>query len=154
MSGARHRQKGDRVERKLAEQVRLLRDWLVWRRDERKAVLAGQHGAMLGRLLYILKNLALNSATLLVVFVRGIDWTAIHASTRLINLHEIDSAIAALRIRYGLAPFDDGWLGSRESAVVTIRQTQFPAQAAPPGAQPGLGEQGDPLKHKDSADVE
>jgi hypothetical protein len=56
-------------------------------------------------------------------------------------LHEINRAVTDLRTRHGLAPFDDGWPGERDSAFCTIRQLLFPAQAAPPGAKPGFREQ-------------
>jgi hypothetical protein len=44
-------------ERERADGIRLLRGWFAWHRDERDAVLAGPHSAILERLLYILKNL-------------------------------------------------------------------------------------------------
>jgi hypothetical protein len=124
-------------EQRLADEARLLRDWLAWHREERKTVLAGPHGAMFERLLYILKTLTPKSAPLLLAYVRGIDWSIIDSPTRLIVLHEINNAITDLRTRHGLAPFDDGWPSGRESVFVTVRQLLFPAQAAPPGAQPG-----------------
>jgi len=77
------------AERKLSDEARLLRDWLAWHRDERKVVLAGPHGPRFERLLYILRALELKSATVLLAFVRGIDWTTIHTKTGLIIVHEI-----------------------------------------------------------------
>jgi hypothetical protein len=125
-------------ERERAENARLLRDWHGWHRDERKAVLAGPHGLMFERLPFILRTLELRSATVLLAFVRGVDWATVPGETRLIVLHEINDSVTALRTRHGLAPFDDGWPDERDSAFVTIRQLLFPAQAAPPGAKPGL----------------
>jgi hypothetical protein len=93
---------------------------------------------MFERLLYLLKSLELKSATALLAFVRGVDWAACPAETRLIVLHEINSAVTNLRLRHGLAPFDDGWPDERDSAFITVRQLLFPAQAAPPGAKPGF----------------
>jgi hypothetical protein len=125
-------------ERERAENARLLRDWHGFHRAERKAVLAGPHGPMFERLLYLLKSLELKSATVLLAFVRGVDWATVPGETRLIVLHEINSAVTNLRLRHELAPFDDGWPGERDSAFVTIRQLLFPAHAAPPGAKPGF----------------
>jgi hypothetical protein len=47
-----------------------------------------------------------------------------------------NSSINNLRTRYGLAPFDGGI--ERDGVFCIVRQLLFPAQAAPPGAQPGL----------------
>jgi hypothetical protein len=125
-------------DREGAEEAYLLRNWHGWHRAEREAVLAGPHGPMFERLLFMLRSLELRSATVLLAFVRGVDWARVPGETRLIVLHEINSAVTNLRTRHGLAPFDDGWPGERDSAFCTIRQLLFPAQAAPPGAQPGL----------------
>jgi hypothetical protein len=127
-----------RLERERADRVRLLRDWAKWHRDERDAVLAGPHGAMFERLLFILKNATPQSASLLLNYIRGVDLSNVEYSTRLVMLHEIGRAIAALRERNGKAPFDDPLPGERENVSRLIKQHLFPAQAAPPGAQPGL----------------
>jgi hypothetical protein len=128
-------------DRERAEEAYLLRNWHGWHRAERKAVLAGPHGPMFERLLFLLKSLELKSATILLAFVRGVDWSTVSGETRLIVLHEINDSITRLRIKHGLAPFDDGWPGERNSAFITIRQHLFPTQVAPPGAQPGLSNQ-------------
>ena len=103
--------------------------------------MAGPHGVMFERLSYLFKSLELRSATVLLAFVRGIHWTIVPNQTRLIVLHEIDRAVTDLCTRHGLALFDDGFPGERDSAFCTIRQILFPAQAAPPGAQPGSSNQ-------------
>jgi hypothetical protein len=127
--------------RERTDDVRLLRGWLKWHRDEREAVLAGPHGAMFERLLYILKNLRPQSAPLLLGYIRGVDLSTVGYPTRLVMLHEIGRAIAALRERNGLAPFNDALPGEREHVFSVIKQHLFPAQAAPPGAEPGLDQQ-------------
>jgi hypothetical protein len=133
----KHKIKRDE-DRERAEEAYLLRNWHGWHRAERKAVLAGPHGPMFERLLFILTTLEVKSATILLAFVGNIDWNAVPGEIRLIILHEINNSITRLRIKHGLAPFDDGWPGGRDSAFVTIRQHLFPTQVAPPGAQPGL----------------
>jgi hypothetical protein len=125
-------------DRERAEEAYLLRNWHGFHRAERKAVLAGPYGAMFERLLFMLRSLELKSATILLAFVRGVDWATIPGETRLVVLHEINRAITDLRIRHGLAPFDDGWPSGRDSAFVTIRQHLLSTQVAPPGAQPGF----------------
>jgi hypothetical protein len=125
-------------EREHADSVRLRRGWVNWHRDERNVVLAGPHGAMFERLLFILKYLTPQSQPLLLGCIRGTDWSTVDAMSRAIVLHEIGRAITALRERNGLAPFDDPLPGERENVFSVIKQHLFPAQAAPPGAQPGL----------------
>lgn len=69
-------------ERRLAEDARLVRGWFAWHRDERKAVLAGSHGPMFERLLFILKGLTLKSAPLLLAYVHGVDWSKLAHHSR------------------------------------------------------------------------
>jgi hypothetical protein len=137
VTGARPRKAEHDRERELADEARLLQGWHAFHRDERKVVLAGPHGAMFERLLFILKGMSLTSAPLLLAYVRGVDWPSIDMSTRLNVLHEINTGITNLRARHGLSPFDDGI--ERDSVFCLIREILFPAHsAAPPGAQPGL----------------
>jgi hypothetical protein len=108
-------------ERELAEQQRLLRAWKKFHREEREAALAGPHGPMVERLTYILESLELNSAPLLLAYVRGVDWQTVDYSTRLTVLHEVNTAVTKLREHNGLSPFDDGMPGDRPSVFQTIR---------------------------------
>jgi hypothetical protein len=108
-------------QQKLADDARLLRAWRKWHREELETALAGPHGAMIERLMFILNNLARKSAPLLIAYIRGIDWTTIDYPTRLVVLHEINVAITRLRERGGLSPFDDGMPGDRPNVFQTIR---------------------------------
>jgi hypothetical protein len=121
-------------ERERADSVRLLRGWHAWHRDKRDAVLAGPHGPMFERLLFILKDATPGSQPLLLGYIRGIEWSGIDETTRYVVLHEVGRAVAALCERDGLAPFDDPLPGERENVFRLIKQILFPAQAAPPGA--------------------
>ena len=98
-------------EQKLADDARLLRSWRKWHREELETALAGQHGAMVERLVFILKELKLESAPLLLAYIRGVDWTTVDYPTRLTVLHEINTAIARMRERNGLSFYDDGFPG-------------------------------------------
>jgi hypothetical protein len=110
-----------------------VRGWFAWHRAEREAVLNGPHAAMCERLFYIAKTLELKDATVLLAFVRGVTWTTIDPRTRDTVLHEIDTAITALRQRHGLAPFDDGaGLDERQSVLVICRNILFPREAETP----------------------
>jgi hypothetical protein len=95
-------------EQELADNARLLRAWKARHREELEGALAGPHGAMLERLVFILKGLELNSAPLLAAYVLGVDWATVDYLTRLVALHEINVAITYLRQRHGMSPFDDG----------------------------------------------
>jgi hypothetical protein len=119
-------------DKELADDARLLRAWHRWHREERERALAGPHGAMIERLVFILDSLSLQSASLLLAYVRGVEWWTVDYATRLIVLHEINTAITKLRERNGLSPFDDGFPGDRPNAFQIIRAILIPADAAPP----------------------
>jgi hypothetical protein len=59
----------------------------------------------------------------LVGLVQAIAWTAIDYPTRLVVLHETNSAISKQRDRLGLAPFDDGLPGDPPNVFSLIRTT-------------------------------
>jgi hypothetical protein len=134
------RRNNDKLARERAARARLLRGWFGWHRDARDAVLAGPHGPMVERLLFILKSLTPQSQPLLLGYIRGIEWSGIDETTRYVVLHEVGRAIAALRERSGLPPLDDPLPGQPENVFRIIKQHLFPAHAAPPGAQPGLNQ--------------
>jgi hypothetical protein len=123
-------------ERERADRSLLLRGWFAWHRDECDGVLAGPHGAMFERLLYILKNLTPQSAPLLLGYIRGVDLSTVDYPTRLVMLHEINRAISALRERNGLPPFDDGLPGEREHVFASSSNTCFPRKRRHPGRSP------------------
>jgi hypothetical protein len=122
-------------QKQLAENSYLLRAWKRWHRDQLEAALIGVHGDVLVQLMIQLKNL--REARTLLNFIEAQDWTAIDAETRLIALHEINTAITRLRVRNDMEPFDDGFPGDRPNVFQTIRAILIPAKAAPPGAHPG-----------------
>jgi hypothetical protein len=125
-------------EKEIRKQAKLLRVWQAWHRDQRKTVLAGPHAHMAERLLYIADNIGPGpSPSILLAFVKGVDWTGIDEATRRALLHEIGNGIIKLRVKSGLEPFDDD-LGERPSVFHAIREILFPAQAAPTGAEPGF----------------
>jgi hypothetical protein len=128
----RHRSKEQ--ERELAERNHLLRAWKKFHREELDAALAGPHGPMLERLVFMLKGLAPNSAPLLLAYIRGIDWSAIDYATRLIVLHETNVAITRMRERNGMDPIDDGVPGERDNVFRIIRHVITSSRSA--GAAP------------------
>jgi hypothetical protein len=108
------------TEQKLTDDARLLRGWAAWQREEREAVLAGPHGAVLGDLFRMTNNLKHVQPTQLLDFVRAIDWSAIDYATKLTVIHEINAAIVKLRTVNRLAPFDDGLPGEPDTPFRTI----------------------------------
>ena len=122
-------------EKKLADDARLLRWWKAWHREQREAVLAGPHGAVLGELLRMVKNLQHVQPAQLIGFARSIDWIAIDYDTKLTVLHEINSSITKFREKRGLEPIDD--TVEDEPPFRTLKAILFPSRA-PTGAKPGL----------------
>src|SRR5262249_32924778 len=127
-------------EQKLADNADLLRAWRAYHREQLEQALAGVHANVIGRLMAQLKDL--HSARELVAFIEAQDWSAVDADTRLVALHEGNSAITRLRERMGLPPIDDALPGEPLRAYQLIRtiMNQFPAPAGRP--RPGSGESG------------
>jgi hypothetical protein len=113
-------------EKKLADDARMMRAWRRWHREQLEEVLAGPRGPMIERLMFILKELSLQSAPLLLAYIRGVDWSAIDANTRFICLHEINAAIGNMRESHGMAFCDDPLPGQPESASRLIKAHLFP----------------------------
>ena len=97
---------------KLADEARTIRAWRTWHCEERQAVLAGPHGAALRELFRMFENLRYLRPAQLICFVRSIDWASIDYATRLVVVHEFNTAITAFREARGLPPIDDGLPGS------------------------------------------
>jgi len=119
-------------DKKLADNERLLRWWKKFHREERDAVLAGPHGAVLGELLRMIKNLEHIWPSQLVGFARCIDWAAIDTNTKLITLHELNAAITRFREKRDQEPIDDALPDEPLRVFQVIRgivMNQFPADA-------------------------
>jgi len=61
-------------EKELADNARLLRAWKKFHREEREAVLAGPHGALLSELFRMFANIQHVAPAQLVGFVQSINW--------------------------------------------------------------------------------
>src|SRR5262249_42462089 len=101
-------------EQKLADDARLLRAWKKFHREEREAVVAGPRGTVLGELFRMFENLEDCQPAQLIGIARSIDWTAIEYNTKLVVLHELNSAITAFRVKHGLPAIDDGLPNANE----------------------------------------
>jgi hypothetical protein len=108
-------------QKKLADDVRLLRAWKAFHREERETAFAGPHAAVLSELFRMFKNLAHVRPSQLIGFIRSVDWTAVDYETRLVVVHELNNAITKFREKCGLDPIDDPLPGQPESPFRTIR---------------------------------
>jgi hypothetical protein len=127
--------RSEKKDKKLADDARLLRWWRAWHREQRDLVLVGPHGAMLGELFRMFKNLQHVQPAQLIGFARSVDWAVIDADTKLVTLHEFNAAITRLREKHNMEPIDD--TVEDEPPFRTIKAILFP-ERAPTGAQPGM----------------
>jgi hypothetical protein len=106
-------------DKKLADDARLMRWWSAWHREQLEQALDGMHGDIMRGLMAQLKDL--HSARALVDFISARDWSRVDANTRMIALHEINRAIAALRSKSGLPFVDDLLPGQPDNAYRIIK---------------------------------
>jgi hypothetical protein len=118
-------------DKKLADDERLLCAWRAWHAEELTGALTGPHRQMLEPLMQLLKNLDLHSSNALVDFIRAQDWSAIDAQTKLVVLHEINTAIAKLRERSGMEPIADALPGERDNVFQATRLMIIPPEGKP-----------------------
>ena len=118
-------------DKELADQAKLTRAWRQWHAEQLAEALVGLHRDVMARLMKHLKQL--RSARELVECIKAQDWSAADAHTRLVALHEINSAITRLREKQQLPPIDYALPGESLRAFQLIRNiinpsnTQFPA---------------------------
>lgn len=94
----------------------------IWKREMRTEMIA-LHGAKLEALMKMLKNLTMESSNDLVDYIERADWLIeADAHSRITILSYIDNAIIRLRIRHGLAPFDDALDNEDMTAFQIIRK--------------------------------
>jgi len=92
----------------------------VWKREMRAEMIA-QHGVKLEALMKMLKNMTMESSGDLVDYIEHADWLIkADPHSRVTILGYIDYAIIRLRIRHGLAPFDDALPGEEDLTVFQI----------------------------------
>jgi hypothetical protein len=101
------------------------RDWqiIAWRRWRKKGVeilLAGPYGETARGLIEFLGAMRLDAGPELIKRVG--PWVDADADTRFLVLSLIGGAIAALRERSGLAPFDDALPGEPPTAFEIVRE--------------------------------
>src|SRR6266542_2700741 len=102
-------------DKKLQDDVRLLRAWRRFHADELEIALNGAQGSVIARLMEMLQALELGSGPALIAFIAARNWRAVDAKTRLVVLHEINRAVTRLRTRNNLEPIDDPLWDEREN---------------------------------------
>ena len=121
-------------EKELADNARLLRAWKKFHREQREAVLAGPHGAVLSELFRMFANIQHVTPAQLIGFVQSINWADVNYAVRLTVLHEINNGITAFRVERDLEPIDDSLPNEPESPFRLIKAILFPPNGAPTGA--------------------
>jgi hypothetical protein len=123
------RRRSEKEQKKLADDARLLRWWKAWHREQRDEALTKYPN--FAELFRMFANLQHVAPAQLVGYVRTIDWVAIDYNTRLIVLHEANTAITRYREKCGHQedPIDDALPGEPLRAFQLIRKiiTEFPA---------------------------
>ena len=121
------RHKSD-LDKKLADDARLLRAWKNFHREEKAAALSGPHARTLAELFRAFANIECVQPAQLVGFIGAIDWSGIDHQTRLVVLHELNATITKLREKRGLDPIDDPLPGQPDNAFRIIKKLfGFPA---------------------------
>lgn len=114
-------------EKAQAEKSALLKQWLRWRRERSDIVLEGPHGREYRDLLLLVGSLTAESAPALVQYIERATWLRqAPREVRHTALTVIDDAITLLRIKHGLAPFDDSLPGEAPTAFEQIRSLLRP----------------------------
>jgi hypothetical protein len=108
-------------QKQLEENSYLLRQWKRWHREQLEEALAGPHGIMLGELFRMFENLKHIQPAQLIGFARSINWSVIDYDTKLVVLHELNTAIGSFRQKHGLPEIDDGLPNEPDTPFRTIR---------------------------------
>jgi len=132
-------------EKKLVDDARLLRWWRAFHREEKAVALSGPHARTLAELFRAFANIECVQPTQLVGFV-AIDWNGIDHQTRLVMLHELNTAITKFHEKRGLLPIDDRLPGASPNAFQIIREilAKLPAPLQARPMHPGVLSRGKP----------
>ena len=129
------------AEKELRDNARLLRAWKKFHAEEKAAVLAGPYAITLAELFRMFANLKHVQPAQLVGFIGAIDWSGIDHQTRLVVLHELNSAIVRHCTSHGLDPISDPLPDQPDNAFRIVKKLlEFPHQAERParrGPYPG-----------------
>lgn len=111
-----------RAEKDQQENTQLLRQWRRWHREQSDELLESKHGKDYRGLLLILRTLESSSGPALLQWLEQASWVQqLDRNQRLTLLHEIGNAIATMRRKVGLAPFDDSLPGEEPTVFERAR---------------------------------
>ena len=122
-------------EKEAQEQAALLKAWRAWHAEQLEQAIAGPHGVMVAKLMALLDQLELDSAAVLLDFMRHIDWGGVDHNTRFELLHRINQAIERVRVRAGLPPIDDPLPHQPDNVFRRIKSMLFPPSPANAGSE-------------------
>ena len=115
----------ERAERKrreaLEERNKLFRLWQKWHREQTEKLLAGPYATAAQELADFLAAMTMPSGPALLELVRRGPWHDADGNTRFEVLRLIDGALAHLRERHDLPPFDDALPGESPTVFELIR---------------------------------
>jgi hypothetical protein len=121
--------KSKKVQKKLADNSKLLRQWKRWHREQLDEVLAGPHAVIATQVMPFLETMTPASGAALLALMRGYCWENVDPNTKFILLHEINDAITRMREKHGMAPIDDPLPGEKVNAFLALcemlRQSNF-----------------------------
>jgi hypothetical protein len=106
----------------LTERRKQFTHYRHWQREQQASLLKGPYSEPARKLLALLKRLTLDAAPDLVAHIRSGPWTGADPDTRYLVLALVDAAIADLRERHELPPFDDALPGEPLTAFQIIRE--------------------------------
>jgi hypothetical protein len=113
-------------EKELRDNAHLLRAWKRWHAEQLEEVLTGPHAVIATQVVHFLKTMTPTSANALLALMRGQTWASVDANTKFVLLHEINSAITAMRERNNIPAIDDPLPHERLSVFQAIKQMLFP----------------------------
>ena len=126
----------NKEQKKLADDARLLHAWKKFHREERETVLAGPHGSVLNELFRMTANLKHMQPAQLIGYMQSIDWAAIDYNTKLVVVHELNSAITAYREKHNLEPISDNLPNEPDTPFRTIKAIVLTASPHHEGRPP------------------
>jgi hypothetical protein len=108
-----------KADKAIAERKTAFRIWRKTRAERHEALMAGPHGSAFCELVGFLHDMTLDDGKALVS--RAEQWRDADAGVRFEVLNLIDNAIASLRERSGLSPFDDSLPGAPPNVFLIVR---------------------------------
>jgi hypothetical protein len=105
----------------LEDNARLLWAWHAWHAEQLQEILAGPDGAAVAPVIEQLKALGPGRSQALIELVQARDWSTVAVNTKLVLLHELNTAISRIRRTLKLDPIDDPLPGQPDNLFRIIK---------------------------------